>query len=169
MKKAPIILMLVLFALSIMSCTQRDVSFNNIEFERNLSAYLSYVDSIEYIQDRDFVIVNCTTEGDTIRFSIYKSGGAYSMIHHVQQFVDYFEYKKYDLLIIGNFPNDVIQISKNNKINVIEDIIRVKFPQDYQTYLQNPYWVKPLPGENMEMVLTFYKDKFISCKRNYFG
>lgn len=169
MKKAPIILMLVLFALSIMSCTQRDVSFNNKEFERNLSAYLSYVDSIEYIQDRDFVIVKSTTEGDTIRFSICKSGGAYCLIHDMHQFVDYFKYKKYDMLIIGHFPNDVIQISKNNKINVIENVVRVKFPNDYKDYLQNPHSVKPLPGEEMEMVLTFYKDKFISCKRNYFG
>lgn len=91
------------------------------------------------------------------------------MLYDQQRFVDFFEYKGYDILLLGDFPNDVIRISKNKKIDMIEDLVRVKYPQDYQDYLKDPHSVKPLPGEEMEMVLTFCKNRFISCKRNYFG
>ena len=161
--------MIVFLSFPLLSCTQRDVSFNNDVFEHYLDTYLTYVDSTGYIKDHDFVIVECSTKGDTILISINKSGGAYSLIYHMPQFVDYFKYNRYDILLVGHFPNDVIHISKNKEINVIEDIVRVNYPRDYQVYLQDPHWVKPLAGEEMELVVTFYKDRFISCKRNYFG
>jgi hypothetical protein len=168
MKNAYYLWLVVILTFQFCERNQKQVRFENKEFEHNLIEFLRYIDSSGYKQDFDYIIVECSTTKDSTQFSIYKSAGAYSMIYHLEQFVDYFNYKGHNILLLGHFPNNIVKILKNKKINVVEDIVKAKYPQDYNDYLQNPRWVKPIQSDEMEMVLTFYKDKFISCKHNYF-
>lgn len=73
------------------------MSIDNEVFEHHLSAYLNYFDSSGYVQSSDYIVVKCSTKGDTIYFSIHRSGGAYSIIYNLNKFVDYFDYKGHDV------------------------------------------------------------------------
>ena len=84
-------------------------------------------------------------------------------------FCDLFmEYDNHNIMLVGDYPNNVINFSKNKNLDLINDVLKTKFPEDFKKYSIDPHSVQPILNDRMGMVIKFYEGRMILYKRNYF-
>ena len=160
---------ILLTLLLVLTFCNKEFSFwGNREFESAINQYINYLDSVEYNLDSDYICIEANQMNDSTKFNIYLWAGAYPFIRYSDTFIDFIKYKKHNLLIIGDFPNRVLRVNKNVKINIINDIIKKKYPKDYEKYLLDNMSVSPLLYDYMDMTLIFKQDRLLSLKRQYY-
>jgi hypothetical protein len=157
----------IIISCFLLSCSQKYKIWNN-EFKEALNNYYSYVDSVNYKQGFDYIYIEATQNRDSVLFLIYLCGGSYDFINEKDKIIDFYSYKGKDILFVGDFPNNIMNIQRNIKLNVIDDIVKVRYPEDYIKYLEDEHSVGPLIYDYMDMTLTFKHNKLISCKRQYY-
>jgi hypothetical protein len=157
----------VSISLILISCSSPEIlkqKIGNKNFESALNEYYEYLDSITNRQG-SYVIVNAEQLNGSLVISIHFGGGSYNFFH--ENVVDFLSYKNYDVLLIGDFPNKIINIIKTKKSN-IENIVKKRYPDDYRNYLLDKSSVGPLMYDYMKMILVFKNNKMISCERVYY-
>ena len=149
-------------------CDKEYKYWKNNEFESAINQYITYLDSVNNNLDSDYIYIEANQMNDSTKFNIYLWSGAYPFLNYSDKFIDFFKYKKHNVLLIGDFPNPVLRIKKNVKINVINDIIKKRFPKDYEKYIRDNNSVGPLLYDYMDMTLIFKQDQLFSLKRQYY-
>ncbi len=149
------------------SCKSGNVKFDNNEFAKAFDDYLIYIDSVNYKPDFDYIYLEAFNFKDSTTFRISLVGGSYDFLNKANRIIDFEKYKGIDVLLIGDFPNEIVNIKKNTRLDAMNDIVRKLYPQDYKKYLKDEHSVGPLLYDNMNMTLVFKKGKLISCKKQY--
>jgi len=140
--------------------------WDNKEFEAAIDNYCKYADSSEH-RDSDYIYVEAEKRNDCTVFVILLAGGAYAFVNGTKPVIDFVKYKNYDILLVGDFPNQILNIEKNRKLNV-EDIVKVRFPLEYERYVKMKLFAPPLIYDYMNMTLTFKERKLINRKIEYY-
>jgi hypothetical protein len=153
---------------SLISCNKANKIGKNKEFEAALGNYFKYVDSVGFKHNFDYIFIEATKNRDSTVFVIYLYGGAYYFLHYTERIIDFTDYKKYEIVLIGDYPNDVVNVGRNKKLNIVNDILKVRYPKDYNKFLKDNHSVAPLIYDYMDMTLIFKQDKLISCKRQFY-
>lgn len=139
--------------------------------ENAIIKYYNYIDSVNYQIDNyhEYIYIQAAKSYDTTTFTIFLWGGAYIFCDPIEKekIFDLVIYKNHYLLLTGDYPNEVINITKNKELNPI-DIVKTKYPDQYKKYLKDKLSVGPLIYDYMNMTLIFKKGKLISCKRQYY-
>ena len=149
------------------SCKGQNV-FKNKAFEAELTDYCIYLNTVECKKDFDYIFIKAASYKDSVTFEIYLTGGAYDFIKYKDFIIDFFNFKGYDVLLIGDFPNIVVPRKKNQGLQIIDKIVRKKYPKEYEKYLQNKETPAPLIYDYMSMNLVFFKSNLIYSKRVYY-
>lgn len=166
--KNQIFIMLFFITLLLFGCKKEMKTWENKDFKIALDNYCQFVDSVSYRNNFDYIFVESNIKNDNTEFVIYLCGGSYDFLNEKERIIDFFVYKKYDILLVGDFPNEIVQINKNTHLNIIRDIVKERYPEDYEKYLNDERSVGPLIYDYMNMILIFKGDKLISCKRQYY-
>jgi len=168
MSKVNIFIFVSLILGFILSCnTKSSKKWENIEFEKAMNSYRKYVDTIGFKNNFDFILVKAKKNKDSTLFIIYLCGGGYTFLEYKDRVIDFFTYQGIDILLLGDFPNEIVNIDKNKALD-IEDIVRKRYPSDYKKYLIDTHSVPPMICDFMNMTLTFKKNKLVNCKREYY-
>lgn len=154
--------------LLLLDCKKEMKTWENKDFKTAIDNYCQYVDSVSYRNNFDYIFVESNIKNDSTEFVIYLCGGSYDFLNEKERIIDFFNYQKYDILLIGDFPNEIVKINKNANLNIINDIVRKRYPVDYEKYLNDKRSVGPLIYDYMNMILLFKGDRLISCKRQYY-
>jgi len=158
------IFIVILFIIDSCSIADKFPSENK-EFVNQLDSYLKYIDSNSfYKKDRDYISIVSQFSNDTTFFVFYISDGAYQFIEEKNEFIDFIRYKDYDFLLLGNFPNQIVNNQRNENKNLPLEIVKERYPKEYKEYLINPKRVYPYIIDLKEIELWFYKDKLIYKK-----
>src|SRR6266542_5072379 len=100
------LLCITCFIISVISsCFKNKRNWQNKDFERALDEYYSYVDSIGYKHGFDYINIEAKKSNDSLVFLIYLYGGAYDFLSDSTKIIDFYQFKKYDILLKGDFPN----------------------------------------------------------------
>jgi hypothetical protein len=156
-----------LLALLLNACNSSTIKFDNNEFAMAVDDYLIYVDSVNYKPDFDYIYIEAYNFKDSTAFRISLVGGSYDFLNEPNRIIDFGKYKGIDILLIGDFPNEIVNIKRNTRLNTMDEIVKQRYPEDYKKYLKDEHSVGPLIYDNMNMTLVFKKDKLISCKKQY--
>jgi len=151
-----------------MSCNEKTKKWSNKDFEACINSYCSYLDSVGFTPDFDYIIVEAKKNDINTVFTIHLSGGAYHFLNEPEGIIDYFEYRGHYILLIGDFPNEIQKTTKNKQINIINDVIKKEYPEDYEKYLNNDYPFLPLIYDYMTMTLIFEDSRLVKCRRQYY-
>lgn len=163
------IVILILSIIGFTSCTEKKEVFENKEFCNYLNSYLQYLDSInDSNKEFDYICIQSKTKKDTTFLTIHLSGGAYRFISYKSEVIDFINYKTYKVLLIGEFPNKVLEINKNNHLDITKDILLKYYRKEYEKFLESSSPIPPLIYDYMTMYLIFKNDKLLSCKREYY-
>lgn len=168
MKKNVFFIAILPLILVLISFNQEIKIWENKDFETAIDNYCKYVDSTSYKKNFDYIYVKATKKNNRVEFIIYLSGGSYDFIEKKERIIDFFSYKGHDILLIGDFPNEVVNIKKNNSLNVLEDVVKKRYHVDYDKFIQEKFAPAPLIYDYMNMTLIFKNDKLVSCKRQYY-
>jgi hypothetical protein len=142
---------------------------SNREFLLHLDEYLQYVDSTkEYTDDFDYIYVEATSRFDSTFFLITLMGGSYTFIDEMNRIKNFIRYKDFNLLFVGDYPNQVIDIRPDKKIDIINDILKKYYKEDYDKYQKDPGSIVPMIYDYMSYNLTYKQDKLISTKKQYY-
>jgi len=87
------------------------------------------------------------------------------VIKKIQEETSWREGSNKSILLVGDYPNKVINISRNTDKNFPMDIVEERYPEEYEQFLKNPYYVAPFMEHNMELDLYFKKDKLVNKRR----
>lgn len=161
------ILICLYISLFLISCSSPETftgGTKNRNFASALNEYYNYLDSLT-IRPDTYIIVSAESINDTLLLSIHLGGGAYNFFH--KPVIDFVHYKNRDILLVGDFPNEIIKIKKTKESN-IENIVKERYPDDYKEYLIDKSSVGPIMGDYMKMILIFKKDRLMSFKRQYY-
>lgn len=158
---------LSLLLLILSDCKGQNV-FKNRAFEGELTNYCNYLDTVECKKDYDYILIKATSYKDSVTFEIYLNNGAYEFLEYKDSIIDFFNFKGYDVMLLGDFPNEVVSNAENQKLNVLEGIVKNRYPKEYKKYLQNKEIPAPLIYDYMSMNLVFLKGKLICSKRTYY-
>jgi hypothetical protein len=161
-------LSLILISAILLSCRKNITGFGNRDFDAALSNYLSYADSVHYKNGFDYIVVDALQDKDSLKVSIYMLGGSYIFLETPNKIIDFINFKDHDILLYHDFPNDIINIKQNMKLNIIGDIVKKRYPNDYKKYSNDKNSVAPLIYDYMSMRLVFKKDKLVRCSRQYY-
>ena len=162
-----IILLVVLFGLN--SCTHQQEFIANKDFLMQLNSYIEYIDSTkEYKDDFDFIYLRALNRDDTVNFDIYLNGGSYTFFHDKAMIKDFLKYKSYHILLIGDYPNEIVKVGLNKHLDIIKDIVQKYYPNDYLKYQKDTLSIGPLIYDYMNLSLTFKKDKLLSIRKQYY-
>jgi hypothetical protein len=169
MKKLAVFVILFLMIILLNSCNKEKFTWENKEFKSAIDYYCKYIDSSNYYeQNFDYMYIKAAVKSDSTVFMIYLDGGAYIFLTETSSITDFFVYNKHDVLLTGDFPNKIVNIKKNKRLNIIDDILKVRYPSDYKKYLHDKSTVGPLIYDYMNMTIIFKENKLISCKRQYY-
>ncbi|MDP4202533.1 MAG: hypothetical protein Q8861_07540 [Bacteroidota bacterium] len=158
--------LLLVFLICLFSCGQHDFKVDNKTFESALNQYCCYVDSLnEYRKDFDFIEIDAKKNQNCTYFKIHLSGGGYPFIH--KSVIDFLKYKKYDVILVGDYPNEIITVHKNQKINPVVDILKERYPEDYKKYTVDKRLVPPLIYDYKILKLKFVNRKLIYSEISY--
>jgi hypothetical protein len=158
---------LILFGLN--SCNNQQEFMADKDFLSHLDSYLAYVDSTkEYTNDFDYIYLESLIHNDSIDFVITLYGGSYTFLKEKARIRDFISYKAYNILFIGDFPNEIVHIRQNNHLDVTEDIVKRFYSNDFIKYKNDTLSVGPLTFDYMAMYLTYRNGKLISEKRQYY-
>jgi len=160
---------LCLLFLSLCNCTNKNnYEWSNNEFAEAIDNYCRYVDSIESEHVNEYLYIESKIRNDSTLFLITLGGGSYDFLFKRNRIINFFNYKGFDVLLLGDFPNAIVNIEKNKNLDVIEDVVKVRYPNDYNKFLKDTNSVAPLIYDFMGMRLVFRNNKLISCKRQYY-
>lgn len=162
------IFIIFFITLLLLACKKEMKTWGNKDFKTAIDNYCQYVDSVSYRNNFDYIYVESNIKNDSTEFVIYLCGGSYDFLNEKERIIDFFVYKKYDILLLGDFPNEIVKINKNVHLNIINDIVKKRYPADYEKYLNDKRSVGPLIYDYMNMILIFKGDRLISCKREYY-
>jgi hypothetical protein len=150
----------------ITSCKEENKKWQNIQFKEAIDYYCKYVDSIGYKQNYEYIYVEAKRNNDSIVFLIYLCGGAYDFLVNRENIIDFFYYKRFEIMLVGDFPNEVVNIEKNKKLNLFK-IAKARYPRDYNKYLNDSLSVGPLIYDTKNMTLIFKEGKLVNSKFQY--
>lgn len=165
--KVELIVLLMIFV-SLVSCFEKKIYWSSKDFEAAIDSYCQYVDSVGFKNKFDYIHIKAEKHDSKVTFTVHLTGGAYRFLNESNEIIDFFPYKGHDILLIGDFPNEIANINKNKRIDITNDIIKRRYPEDYKRYLDNINLVGPLIYDYMTMILIFKEGKLISCKRQYY-
>lgn len=168
MKRILIAILISIFPCHFIACKKATFTWENKEFEASINDYCEYLDSVKRQSNFDYIYVEASNISDSTIFTIYLSGGASDFINDANRIVDFRGYKKYDIMLIGDFPNCIISLSKQINQNYISDLVKKRYPKDYYMYLRDNKSPAPLIYDYMTMYLTFKKGKLVNTKRQYY-
>jgi len=160
-------LLKISFLLLVSACNNNSKTWNNKEFANAIDNYCQYIDSIKSEHTNEYLYVEARNCNDSIVFIIALVGGSYDFLYSQDMIVDFFTYHGFDILLLGDFPNEIVRVEKNKNLNIIDDIVKIRYPDDYNKYLKDKNSVAPLIYDYMDMTLVFRNNKLISCKRQY--
>jgi len=143
-------------------------TWKNVDFDTAMEKYCKYIDSVTYKKDFDYVYVEATKRNDSTEFVIYLCGGSYDFLNEKERIVGFYVYKGFDILLLGDFPNEIVNIKKNIQLSTINKIILKRYPGDYEKFLIDEHSVGPLIYDYMNMTLIFKGEKLIKFKRQIF-
>ena len=112
--------------------------------------------------------IDAEEAGDSTVFSIYLDGGASPFLNETNRIRGFFRYKKYDLLLSGDYPNRIVHFERHQNLNLLENVVKVRYPDAYKKYLKDKSPVAPIMSDNMGMTLVFKKNRLVRCTRNPF-
>lgn len=158
-------LLIFLVSIYLLSCSEESVTWENKDFGMAVNNYCKYLDSVGYKHNFDYIFVKATTRNDSTLFLIYLCGGSYHFLKEQEEVIDFIQYKGYDILLKGDFPNRIVNIKRNDKLDIIDDIIKERYPKDYEKYVKNNNPVAPLIYDYMDITLIFKGTKLISYKK----
>jgi len=164
MKYSSYCIILFVFFYAGISCKDVKNIWGNNEFEKAINAYCTYADSVRFRSDFEYICIEGSTRGDSSFFVICVDGGSHIFVTETDRIIDFFNYKNHNILLVGDFPNKIVNISKNKRLDPIEDIVKNKYPSDYQDYHDSDYHNGPLIFDFKSMYLIFKKDKLIYFK-----
>jgi hypothetical protein len=156
---------LIFCILSTVRCQEKAWITENKDFLNGIQEYYKYLDSLKVNKDYHYVIVDASKKHDTTELVIYYYGGSYPFFINKGKFIDFINYEGYDLFFLGDFPNPVINIACNKQLNILNDIIKNKFPNEYKYYIKGNYVAEPLICDYMELILSFKSNKLVRKNR----
>ena len=151
--------------IGILSCSEKkqekhkldSVIFENKDFRDNIDLYLKYLSDKNYHKEHEYIYARAETSKTKTSFLIYLSGGSYHFFNDSLKIIDYIDYKNYKILLVGDFPNNVVNIKKNLHLNISKDILLKYFKKDYEKFKLNGYEPAPEIYDYMSMKLEFNK------------
>jgi len=164
MKYGSYCIILFFFLYAGISCKDVKNVWENNDFEKAINAYCTYADSVGYLKNFDYILIEGIKRGDSIFFKVFLWGGAYIFITEKERIIDFINYKNHDMLLLGDFPNSIVDISKNKHLNPVEDIVKNRYPSDYRNLFYYNRDIGPLIYDYKTMDLIFTKNKLIYFK-----
>ena len=159
--------MLIFCIQNTVMCQEKALIAENKDFLKGIQEYYKYLDSLKVDKDYHYVIVDATKKHDSTELVIYYYGGSYPFFNNKGRFIDFFNYEGYDLFFLGDFPNPVLNITCKKQLNILNDIIKKKFPNEYKYYVKGNYIAEPLICDYMELNLLFRNNKLVRKTRVY--
>jgi len=153
------------------SCKESVKSWKNKEFQSAINDYCSYLDKLpknEIKHGFDYIYIEATQNEDITSFLITLCGGSYKFLNRKDKIKGFFKYKSYDILLFGDFPNEIVNFHKNISLNSMDEIIRKRYPSDYNKFLKDKSSVGPLMYDYMNMTLIFKGGKLINYERQIY-
>jgi hypothetical protein len=166
-------LILISFCLlTINSCghNQKKIIANK-DFLVHLDEYIKYVDSSgSYKNNHDYIYLEAIKSKDTTKLIITLVGGSYEFLKHPYRtnIIDFFNYRGYKILLIGDFPNDIIQNKLNENLNIDNEIVKKYYPEDYSKWQKDSLSVGPLIYDYMGIFLTYKNNNLIYYHKQYY-
>jgi hypothetical protein len=157
--------------LDLSSCKESVKLWKNKEFESAINDYCRYLDTLPNYEIRngfDYIFIEATQNEDITSFIITLSGGSYNFLNQQDNIKGFFRYKNYDILLLGDFPNEIVDIKMNLTVNSINEIVRKRYPTDYNKYLKDQSSVGPSMYDYMNLTLIFKGDILITYKRQIY-
>lgn len=155
------------FILIFSVCTGQQVFYNKT-FEDELTNYCNYLDTVEYKKGFDFIYVDAHVNNDSVVFKIYLSGGSYALLEYEKSIIDFINFRGFDVLLLGDFPNKVVPIPRNQSLKVLDNIVKKRYPNEYDMIIKKNVIPAPVIYDYMSMNLVFIKGKLICSKRVYY-
>lgn len=140
------LLILIVLQLILVLCTRTKIDnlTGNIEFKNELDKYLYYLDSIGYNREKEIVLLICKEKNDSLFIEIKKNCGFNDIIKWNEKFIDEIIYTGHHLVLLNDYPNEIINLKRNNKLT-IETILTTFFPKEYLQFkldsLIGPPWI----------------------------
>jgi hypothetical protein len=157
--------------LNLSSCKESVKLQKNKEFESAINDYCRYLDTLpkyEYKDGFDYIYIEASQSEDITSFLITLWGGSYKFMNRQDKIKGFFKYKNYDILLFGDFPNEIVDIKVSINLNSINEIVQKRYPTDYNKYLKDKSTVGPLMYDYMNMTLIFKGDQLITYKREIY-
>jgi len=156
-------------AIGIESCSSRKPEkkeidpeiFENKDFRENIDLYFKYLSDKNYDKEHEYIYVRAETSKTKTSFIIYLNGGSYVFFNDSIRIIDYINYKNYNMLLVGDFPNNVVNIKKNMNLNISKDIIQKYFKKDYEEFKLTKREPAPDMYDYMNMSLEFNEEGHI--------
>jgi len=149
------------------------VIFENKDFRDNIDFYLKYLSDKDYNKEHEYIYIRAelskTKTTTKTTFIIYLVGGIYDFFNESKKIIDFIDYKNYNMLLVGDFPNNVVNIKKNMNLNISTDILEKYFKKDYEKYKLTKREPAPEIYDYMNMTLEFNdKGHIILMKCEYY-
>jgi hypothetical protein len=145
------------------------VIFENKDFRNNIDLYLKYLSEFYYNKEHEYIYVRAETSKTKTSFIIYLCGGSYYFFRDSSKIIDYIDYKNYNMLLVGDFPNIVVNIKKNLRLDITKGILLKYFKKDYEKFKLTKYGPAPEIYDYMNMSLEFNeKGHIILLKCEYY-
>jgi hypothetical protein len=151
--------------LLLISCERNRIKFNNVELSKAIENYCFYLDSLKDLKASDYIYMESFDFKDSIIFKISLVGGSYYFLNEQERIIDFGFYNDYQILLLGDFPNAVVNNKKNKQFNVIDNIVKKRFNEDYIKYLNDKLSIAPLIYDYMTLTLTFKEGKLVRYSR----
>ena len=148
---------MVLF-LSLHGCVSKEESFTtNPQLIAEFNKYLAYADTSGiFTPDDSYIYFEIHNSGkDSINVFLAMGTGAYSIINPMDSIIDFFYYKKHMVMLVGDYPNKLIDIPRMLNKDIRKEVLLKYFKDDYDLYLKDPFLLKPRLADPMEMSLVF--------------
>lgn len=83
--------------------------------------------------NNEIILLICKKQNDSIIFNMRLNGGFNDIILWQDKFIDKINYNNYTIVLLNDFPNDIINLKKNRNIQ-IEDIYNEFFKKEYEQF-----------------------------------
>ncbi len=167
MKMKKITYFTAIFFLCLFGCSNREKMFtSNPQLIAEIDKYLSFIDTSDlYSPDCSYIYLRVNNRGkdDTIDVILSVSTGAYGIVNPRDTIIDFFQYRNYNVLLLGDYPNKLIAINRKLNKDIKKEILIKYFKKEYMLYLKDPFSLKPKPADHMFMTLVFKDTVMVSA------
>jgi hypothetical protein len=149
---------------------QQNIRANN-DFVIFLDEYINYVDSTQsYKKNYDYIYLDATEKHDSIDLIITLIGGSYEFLKYPYRakIIDFLNYRGYNILLSGDFPNEIIRNKINSALDINKDIVKKYYFDDFLKWQQDSLSVGPMIYDYMAIFLTYKKNKLIDYHKQYY-